>query len=293
MTVVLAAACGTHDPRPVEPDLTEAKFEAPPPEPVEQPEFIGVVTTRKSELVPMPFQAKVLSVDVKPGQKIRKGDRIAKLDESELRDQIAGAIADEKQGLASAGADGAAASVARQEATRLYRAYKAGAVSKAAYEAKLGEVTISGSRSGVGGQQAKSARARRETLERQLAQSSVTAPFDGIVMSVKAKEGQVAGKGDALTRLFDPSDLLFRFEVPKEWRKTISEGMRVELKVEGVERPLWATIERIAEQEAPINFAVVDADIDDSKLAPGELTITSAGRVTLADNKPRARKAVR
>jgi hypothetical protein len=36
-------------------------------------------------------------------------------------------------------------------------------------------------------------------------------------------------------------------------------------------------------QEPPINFTVVEADIDDSKLAPGELAVASVGRVRIAD----------
>ena len=44
-----------------------------------------------------------------------------------------------------------------------------------------------------------------------------------------------------------------------------------------------ATVTNISEaQEPPINFTVVEADIDDTKLAPGELTVASVGRVRIA-----------
>ena len=261
------------------------------PEVPEAPEFVGIVTSRRSELVPIPFGGKLLKVDIKPGQRIRKGEQLAKLDDTDLKAEIEAARSDERAGLAQAGADGAIAHQAREEANRMQRGRKA--FSGMAIQSKFADAASAGSRSGVGASQAKSARARREPLERQLSQASIVAPFDGVVMSVKAKEGSVAQKGETITRLFDPSDLLFRFAVPKEWRKQITVGTRVELTIEGVDRPLWATIERIADEEAPINFAVVDADIDDSKLAPDEIRITSSGRVTLADNKPSARKAVR
>jgi multidrug efflux pump subunit AcrA (membrane-fusion protein) len=262
-------------------------------ETVEPAELIGVVTTRRSEIVPVPFAGKILKVEVKPNMRIRKGDLIAKLDDRDLRDQIQRTKSDENQGRAAAGADGTMAAVAQAEATRLYRAYKAGAVSKAMYEAKLGEARSSGSRSGVGGAQAAGARANRETLERQLAQASILAPFDGIAMNIKAREGAVAQKDEAIVRLYDPSDLTFKFSVPKQWRKDVAVGTRVELKIEGVERSIWATVERIADEEAPLNMAVAEADIDDSKLAPDEVRIASVGRVYLADNKVAARKAVR
>ena len=261
------------------------------PEVAERPEFVGIVTTRRSEVVPSPFDGKLLKVDMKPNQRIRKGEQLAKLDDSDLKDQIRASLADERAGMAQAGADGALARQARMEADRMQRGRKA--FSGMAIQSKIADANSSGSRAGVGASQAKAARARREPLERQLTQSSIVAPFDGIVMALKAKEGQIARKDEPLARLFDPSDLLFRFAVPKEWRKEIALGTRVELKIEGVERTVWATIDNISDQEAPINFAVVDADIDDSKLSPDEIRITSAGRVTLADNKPSARKAVR
>ncbi len=261
------------------------------PEVTERPEFVGIVTTRRSEVIPAPFDGKLLEVNMKPTARIKKGAQLAKLDDSDLKDQIKASIADERAGMAQAGADGAIAHQAMDEASRMQRGRKA--FSGMAIQGKFSEGKSAAARAGVGASQAKAARARREPLERQLTQSSIVAPFDGVVMTVKAKEGQVARKDEPLARLFDPSDLLFRFAVPKEWRKDISVGSRVELKIEGVERQVWATIETIADEEAPINFAVVVADIDDSKLAPGEIQITSSGRVTLADNKPSARKAVR
>jgi hypothetical protein len=71
--------------------------------------------------------------------------------------------------------------------------------------------------------------------------------------------------------------------VPKEHRHLVAPGKRVEIRIEGVARTVWATIERIADEEPPINFAVVEADIDDSKLGPDEIRVTSQGRVRLAD----------
>lgn len=269
-----------------------AKTAAPISEPQDQPEFVGVVTTRKSELIPVPFQGKLLKVDVKPGQRVKKGDLIAKLDDNDLKSDIAAARADEGSQRSASGEGGARARQAMQEYLRMKRAGTR-VFSAMAIQAKLAEAQSGGASSGAAAQAAKSIRIKREALERQLERASVTAPFDGLVLSVKAREGQVAGKGEPLARVFDPSDLLFRFAVPKEWRSSIALGTRVELKIEGVERTVWATVERIADEEAPLSFAVVDADIDDSKLAPDEIRITAAGRVTLADNKPSARKVVR
>lgn len=266
---------------------------APAPEAQEAAEFVGVVTTRRSEMIPTPFTGKMLRVDIKPNQRIRKGDQLAKLDENDLKTDIAALTADERAQRSASGEGGARSAQAMEEWKRMKRAGTR-VFSEMAIRAKYAEAMAGGASGGAASEQAKSIRIKREGLERQLSQSSVVAPFDGVVLSVKAREGQLTQKGEPIARVFDPSDLLFRFAVPKEHRKKIAEGARVQLKIEGVDRLIWATVERIADEEAPLNFAVVDADIDDSKLAPGEIQITSAGRVTLADNKPSAvRKAVR
>ena len=86
--------------------------------------------------------------------------------------------------------------------------------------------------------------------------------------------------------MFDPRDLMIRFAVPKDQRDTVQPGRRVELRIEGVDRAIWATVERIADEEPPLNFAVVEADIDDTRLAPDEVRVTAQGRVRIADARP-------
>jgi hypothetical protein len=74
--------------------------------------------------------------------------------------------------------------------------------------------------------------------------------------------------------------------VPREHRGELALGQRVELAVDGNPRPVWATVTNISgAQEPPINFTVVEADIDDTKLAPGELAVASVGRVRVADTR--------
>jgi multidrug resistance efflux pump len=130
---------------------------------------------------------------------------------------------------------------------------------------------------------AMTARAAREQAEKDLARAVIVAPIDGIVTNIKAHEGEVAQVGTALARVFNPSDLIIRFAVPREHRATVQLGQRVELTIDG-QQPVWATVTNISgAQEPPINFSVVEADIDHSKLATGELTVASVGRVRIAD----------
>ena len=86
-----------------------------------------------------------------------------------------------------------------------------------------------------------------------------------------------------LARVFDDRDLIIRFAVPKKYRSSLKLGGRVELTVEGVAQPIWASITQIADEEPPITFSVVEADIDDSKLRPDEIQVAKDGRVRLVE----------
>jgi hypothetical protein len=69
----------------------------------------------------------------------------------------------------------------------------------------------------------------------------------------------------------------------------VKAGGRVELSVEGVSHPIWASVQRISDEvEPPINFTIVEADIDDSKLQPDEVRVTANAVIRIADTNKTA-----
>lgn len=248
----------------------------------ELPDFPGVVTSRNTKVIAAEFPARVDRIHIFNGQRVRAGDPILRLDDSELKSQIEAARQQELAARADAGAAGAQAYAARKQYQRESVLGRKGYVSKGAIENARAQSSALGAQSGAHAFRAESHKAERTRLEGLLAKAEATAPLDGVVMMVKLNEGEMAQKGTPLARVFDPKDLIMKFSVPKEHRHLIAAGARVELKVEGVERTLWATIERIADQEPPLNFSVVEADIDDTKLNPDEIRLTAKGRVRIA-----------
>jgi multidrug resistance efflux pump len=164
------------------------------------------------------------------------------------------------------------------------RLHKLGVSSPFAVTSARAEYAQAGGQTGAAMAKALTAKAAREQAEKDLARTAIYAPLDGIVTNIRAHEGEVAQVGTPLARIFDPSDLIIRFAVPKEHRASIQLGQTIELAVDGAPRVIWATVTNISgAQEPPINFTVVEADLDDTKLAPGELTVASVGRVRLAN----------
>lgn len=281
--LIALAACGAADRPPTAPDPTEAVVPAAAAAAPEIPEFPGVVTSRVSRVITSDVNARIERLHVTFRQRVKAGDPIAKLDDTDLRTQLAAATEQERSARAEAGALSATARNARQQmkseerlARRGFAPLNAYRSAKASYQQAAGQV-------GAAVARAESAKFERKRIEDQIKRALLIAPIDGVVTMIKAKEGEVPTKGTPIARVFDDRDLMIRFAVPKEHRAKIATGARVELTLEGVERPIWATVERIADEEPPITFAVVTADIDDSKLAPDEVQVAREGRVRIAD----------
>lgn len=279
----LAAACSSAELQPAEPSPTEAVVAAAAPAAPEIPEFPGVVTSRNTRVVSAEFAGRVERINTFNGQRVHAGDPILRLDDTELKSQIEAARQNELAARADAGAAGAQAYAAQRAYARDARLARRGYVSRGQIDNARAQSASLGAQSGAHTFRAESYKAERTRLEGLVANAQTTAPIDGVVMMIKLNEGELAQKGTPLARVFDPKDLMMKFAVPKEHRHLVAPGKRVELRIEGVERPLWATVERVADQEPPLNFAIVEADIDDTKLNPDEVRLTAKGRVRIAD----------
>jgi HlyD family secretion protein len=267
------------EPSPTEATSARAVVTAPPPV-----EFVGVVTSRRSSTISAEVGAPLVKLNVHAGQLVKAGDLIAQLDETALRTRLAQATTNEQAARMEAGAAGAQISALRQKMVAEGRLARLGVSSSMAVHSAQAEYAQASAQAAAASAKALTARAEREQAERDLAKAQIFSPLDGVITNIKAHVGEVTQVGSPLARVFDPSDLILRFAVPREHRAEIELGERVELAVDGAERPVWATVTNVSgAQEPPIHFTVVEADIDDTKLAPGEIAVASVGRVRIAD----------
>lgn len=254
--------------------------------PAKAVEFTGVVTSRRSSVVAAQVAARLEKLAIHTGQTVKAGELVAKLDKTEIENRLEQARSNEKAALAEAGSYGAQASAAAKQLRAEKHLQRLNVSSRMAVSNAAAQVAQYGSQGAAAMAKAAAAKTARELTEKDLSRTEIGAPIDGVVTNIKAHEGEVVQIGTPIARVFDPSDLLIRFAVPKEHRGEVKVGQRVELSVDGNARTVWATVTNISgAQEPPINFTVVEADIDDAKLAPGELTVASVGRVRIADNR--------
>ena len=280
---VVASACSrasAGDPVGDDPFAAQGELKAAPaPEPLV---LHGVITSARTEIVVAEFDAKVDEVLVTGGQRVVAGQTLARLDDSQLRQRVEGA----RQATNAARAEAAKAAYAVADARRNLQTerklFQRGAQARLAVSSASSSLSASGAAAGAASSSAKSSQFQLAELEQQLASAVIKAPIGGVVTMIKVKQGEMAQRGTRVARVFDPSDLQVRFEVPRGHRGELAVGTTIEVTIEGYDQPLRAkVIDLSGDLEAPLQFAVGTADIDDTGLSPDDGRVGAAAKVRL------------
>jgi membrane fusion protein, multidrug efflux system len=281
--LLLAAACGTHETAPSEADPTEAVMPASKPITQKAAEFVGVVTSRNSKVITADFEGRVDKLDLHNGQRVHAGQIVATLDASELQTKLDTARAQKASAKAQAARAGAVYANAARKAHIEQRLMRTGASSPEAVRTALSEASAAGADGGVAAGQIREATAQIDELEKLIANADVKAPIDGVVAVVKAKEGELAHKGTAIARVFDPDAMVIRFGVPRTELAAVQLGQAVVLETEGGTK-IPATIQRRDDDHDPtIDITTFEATIDPN-FRIDEIRVGDNGHVRIAAN---------
>jgi RND family efflux transporter MFP subunit len=159
----------------------------------------------------------VLQLAVKAGERVRRGQLLARIDE---RDAQAG-LAQRDAGLAQAEAE---LRQARTNAERTRELRRQGFVSQAAVD--NAETQLSAAQAGI--QQASAARSQA-ALARGFA--AVTAPFDGVVLATHVEAGELAAPGRSIVTLYAPGRLRAVVQVPTSLSAAARAATRTEVRL--------------------------------------------------------------
>jgi RND family efflux transporter MFP subunit len=283
MLLLLTAACGTHETAPNAADPTIAEVAPPPPEAPKAVEFVGVISSRNSQVITAPFEGNIMKLQARTGATVKQGDTIAELDDTKLKhdlDQAKGQLASAKGAAARAGA---AYANARHRASLERRLVSSGAAAPEAFRSANAEASQFGGDGAQAAGQMQSAMAQIADLEGQLAKAHVPAPFDGILSVVKVHEGQAAHRGDALVRIFDPKEVVIEFAVPTADAKTVKPNTtNIELVTEDG-KVIPAMVRAALEAHDPaIEFTTFEAVIDPNYRID-EIHVGDNGHVRIAN----------
>lgn len=173
------------------------------------------------------FSGRLESVEVRVGDRVEKGQVLAKLDPVDLNEQLAQAKAQVAASLANERRVQVEIAQGRRELARTDAMLAEKLVSESELEVQRARVDALKMQVGVQAAQAAEAKARVALLEKRLAESVVVAPFAGRVAERYMDPGAIVGAGARLVRLVAERPLWLRFEVPEHDVPLVRTGSEV------------------------------------------------------------------
>ncbi|HUS33248.1 MAG TPA: biotin/lipoyl-binding protein [Kofleriaceae bacterium] len=245
------------------------------------PEFVAVITSRKSQLITAPFEGTIMKLQARNGKEVTEGDIVAEIDDTKLKHDLDQAKGQLEQAKGVAAKAGALVANARRRAMTERRLINSGAAAPEAFRNIQAEASSYGAEGASAAGQIKSAKAMIADLEGQLAKAKVPAPFAGTLSVVKVKEGQAARRGEPIARVFDPKELIIAFAVPAAYKKTVKVNTNVEF-VTDEGKVVPATIRTAMDDHDPtIEFTTFEAVIDPT-YRTDEIRVGDNGHVRIA-----------
>lgn len=160
--------------------------------------LIGIIHPKHATIL-LAKSSGMLDSLVATGQKVRKGQLIAKLDNPDIETNLT--------------LSEVAETIAKTQYDRLFSLLKTGIVSAKEVEEKK-QAWI---------------QAQRDLSKTKIELDTIRfyAPFDGIIGAYKKREGTQVNQGDPIVTLYDPSSLVVDFDIPCTTLNTIHEGQAV------------------------------------------------------------------
>jgi RND family efflux transporter MFP subunit len=229
------------------------------------PIISGELSPTREATVRAELGGAVLEVNAEEAQAVSKGALLARIETRTLEDarqSAASAVRSAENQLA----------VARRETERTERLVEAGAL--AARELDVARNTVTTAEAAVA-----DARSRLASAERSLGDTTIRAPFSGIVATRSVHTGDIVVPGAEMFRIIDPSSMRLEASVPSEDLSVLRVGATVDFTVRGYDRSFSGRIERIAPQadsttrQVPIYVAIPNVN---GKLVAG---LFAEGRV--------------
>jgi RND family efflux transporter MFP subunit len=179
----------------------------------------GALSAEKEATLRAEVAGPVLATLAEAGERVTRGQLLARIDDTALRDQFLSA----RSGLTTAQTS---ADIAARELERMETLLKAGAIAEREAEQAR--------RANVAAQSALAdARARLSLAQEQLNDTQIRAPFDGTVSERQVSAGDAVQPGTALFTVIDPSTMRLEAAVPAEQLSSVRIGVPVSFTVNG------------------------------------------------------------
>ncbi|MGZ4970373.1 MAG: efflux RND transporter periplasmic adaptor subunit [Methylobacter sp.] len=197
----------------------------------------GTVKSRTVANIAPRTTARIIEIKVNAGDKVKKGDVIARLDERDIKAQENAALA----ALASANAQASRAQADEQRTRSLYG-------KEAATRESFDAAVAMAKEAQAGVSQASSAITE---IRSHLADALLVAPFDGIVVKRLKEPGDMGLPGVPIVSLQTPQGLRLEADVPSTCAGRYSIGMNANVRIDTLGQTVGAQIDEISPEVDP------------------------------------------
>lgn len=254
--------------------------------------FIGVVVAAGSVDMVANAAGRLESVDVRVGDRVRKGAVLARLDVRSVQHDLAinqaslqAARADEEVARLTLAA--AQESLQRGGDPHLVTlgALSAEDQAKLIYAEKMAAARLSAAQAQVQNQQA-----RVEQLQLHIAEATIRAPFDGMVSMRYLDPGTTVAVGSPIVHLLSEGPQAVRFAIPEEAVGRVKVGAPVSLHTQGQTQERQGRVENVApEVDTASRMVLAIASVNPEDAA--SLPFGSVVRVSVEDEAQAAQRA--
>jgi membrane fusion protein (multidrug efflux system) len=175
---------------------------------------VGTIHPNERVEIRTEVSGRVREIAFKEGARVARGDLLVKIDDSELRAQLARA----ESRLA----------IAEKEEQRQRDLYEQRVASQRDFDNSINNLAV--------------ARAEADLIRAQLAKTDIRAPFAGVVGLRSVSEGSYATPATPITTLVDERQVKIDFTVPEQYAGRINAGDKIHFTVEGSSRVFEGTV---------------------------------------------------
>lgn len=197
----------------------------------------GTVRSRTVAKIAPKLNARILEILVNPGDTVKKGAVIARLDDRDLRAAYNAAMAAHTASAAQAGQ-------ANAEEKRIIELYQKQAATRQNYDAVLAQAKAARAMAS----QAASAAQQAKIM---LGENILYAPFDGVISERFKDPGDMAMPSDAVVLMRKPEDLRLEAAIASHCLEQVKLGMPVTVRLDALHQSVEAMVDEIAPEIEP------------------------------------------
>lgn len=195
---------------------------------------VGTIRAVHETSVGSKLLARVVEVHVKAGQRVKAGEVLIRLDDSDLQARL-------EQAKAALKAAAAARQQAAADEQRARQLLPAKAVTPQEYERaatalKAAEADLHRAEEAI------------KEIQATLDWATIRAPMDGVVIDKKVDVGDTVTPGQVLVTLFDPARMQLVANVRESLAHRLRVGQNIEVRVEGLQKECAGTVSEIVPQ---------------------------------------------